>query len=86
MMDSFVLVAYASLGVSRTLLQRLLASLNFTLDSKNLLCWYNQKKWFLWTMAAAQVAETMENSEAWPDTYNEGYIHQFQPKPTRKVH
>ena len=31
-MDSFVLVAYASLAVSRTLLQRLLACLNFTLD------------------------------------------------------
>ena len=32
-MDSFVLVAYASLAASRTLLQRLLACLNFTLDS-----------------------------------------------------
>ena len=40
-MDSFVLVAYASLAASRTLLQRLLACLNFTLD---LLCWYKQKK------------------------------------------
>ena len=29
-MDSFALVAYASLAVSRTLLQRLLACLNFT--------------------------------------------------------
>ena len=43
-MDSFVLVAYASLAASRTLLQRLLACLNFTLD---LLCWYKQKKCFL---------------------------------------
>ena len=34
-MDSFVLVAYASLVVSRTLLQQLLACLNFTLDSKD---------------------------------------------------
>ena len=31
--DSFVLVAYASLAASRTLLQQLLADLNFTLDS-----------------------------------------------------
>ena len=37
-MDSFVLVAYASLAVSRTLLQRLLACLNFTLDAENLFC------------------------------------------------
>ena len=43
-MESFVLVAYASLAVSRTLLQRLLACLNFTLDSEDLFCWYKQKK------------------------------------------
>ena len=43
-MDSFVLVAYASLAASRTLLQRLLACLNFTLDSKDLFCWYKRKK------------------------------------------
>ena len=35
-MDSFVLLAYANLAASRTLLQRLLACLNFTLDSENL--------------------------------------------------
>ena len=38
--DSFVLVAYASLAASRTLLQQLLACLNFTLDSEDLFCWY----------------------------------------------
>ena len=39
-MDSFVLVAYASLAFSRTFLQRLLACQNFTLDSEDLICWY----------------------------------------------
>ena len=34
-MDSFVLLAYASLAASRTFLQQLLACLNFTLDSRN---------------------------------------------------
>ena len=43
-MDSFVLVAYASLAASGTLLQRLLACLNFTLDSEDLFCWYKRKK------------------------------------------
>ena len=43
-MDSFVLLAYASLGASRTLLQRLLACLNFTLDSEDLSVWYYRKK------------------------------------------
>ena len=42
-MESFVLVAYASLTASRTLLQRLLACLNFTLDSEDLFCWCKQK-------------------------------------------
>ena len=37
-MDSFILVAYASLASSRTLLQQLLACLNFTLDSEDLFC------------------------------------------------
>ena len=43
-MDSFVLVAYASLAASRTLLQRLPVCLNFALDSEDLFCWYKQKK------------------------------------------
>ena len=37
-MDSFVLVAYVSLAVSRTLWQLLLACLNFALDSEDLFC------------------------------------------------
>ena len=41
---SFVLLAYASLAASRTLLLRLLACLNFTLDSEDLSFWYKQKK------------------------------------------
>ena len=43
-MDSFVLVAYASLAASRNLLQRLLACLNFALDSEDLFCWYKRIK------------------------------------------
>ena len=56
-MDYFVLLAYASLTASRTLLQRLLASLNFTLKSENLSFRYKRKMGFLRTMAAAQEAE-----------------------------
>ena len=43
-MDSFALLAYASLTESRTLLQRLLACLNFTLNSEVLSFWYKRKK------------------------------------------
>ena len=37
-------------------------------------------------MATAQAAEIMEMSEASPDTYDEGYIHQFQLEPNHKIH
>ena len=37
LMDSFVLLACASLAASRTILQRLLACLNFTYDQKDCL-------------------------------------------------
>ena len=37
-------------------------------------------------MATAQAAENMAMREARSDTYNEEYIHQFQPEPTRKIH
>ena len=43
-MDSFALLAYASLTESRTLLQRLLACLNFTLNSEVLSFRYKRKK------------------------------------------
>ena len=42
--DSFGLVAYASLAASRTLLQQLLACLRFTLVSEDLFCWCKRKK------------------------------------------
>ena len=85
-MDSFVLVAYASLAASRTLLQRLLACLNFTLDSEDLFCWYKRKNDFYELWQQHKQLKTMEMSEAWPDIYNEGFIHQFQPEPTHKIH
>ena len=43
-MESFVLVAYVSLVISRTLLQGLLACLKFTLHSEDLFCLYKQKE------------------------------------------
>ena len=35
-MESFILLAYASLATTRTLLQQLLAYLNFTLEAEDL--------------------------------------------------
>ena len=55
-MDSFVFLAYASLAAPRTLLQWLLAYVNVIIYS-DLFCWYKPKKWFLWTMTAAQATE-----------------------------
>ena len=42
--DSFVLLAYASLAASRTLLQQLLACLNFSLESEDIFLCYKRKK------------------------------------------
>ena len=67
MMDS-VLVTHASFAASRTLLQGLLAFLNFTLDS-DLFCWYK----YLWQQL--KQLKTMEMSEAWPDIYDKVYIY-----------
>ena len=71
-MESFVLLAYASLAASRTLLQQLLAYLHFTLESEDLSFWYKWKKWFLWTMAAAQAAEN--HGDKWGLTLRDIYI------------
>ena len=43
-MDYFVLLAYASLAASRTLLQQLLACLKFTLEAEDLSFHYKRKK------------------------------------------
>ena len=43
-MNSFVLLAYASFAASKTLLQRLRVCLNFALESEHLSFWYKGKK------------------------------------------
>ena len=68
-----------------TLLQWLLACLNFTLDSEDLFCWYKQKNLFLWTMTAAQAAEIQGGEWGLTWYFYEGYIHQFQPEPTHEI-
>ena len=37
-------------------------------------------------MATAQAAENHGVDEAWPDIYNVGYMHQFQPEFTPMEH
>ena len=75
-MDSFVLLAYISLAASRTLLQWLLACLNFTLESEDLSFWYKRKKRFLCELwQQHKQLKTMTLSEAWLDIFYEGYIH-----------
>ena len=85
-MDSFVLLAYASLAASRTLLQQLLACLNFTFDSEDLFYWYNEKCDFYELLQQQKQLKTMELSEVLLDTYDVGYIHQFQTEPTHEIH
>ena len=68
-MDSFVLWGYTCLAASKTLLQELLTCLNFTLDSKDLFCWYKQKmnygsstsSWKPWRSVRLDLILTMSN-------------------------
>ena len=85
-MNSFVLLAYASLAASRTLLQQLLAYLTFALESEDLSFWYTQKSDFYELWHQHKQLKTMEMSDARPAIFNEGYIHQFQPELTHKIY
>ena len=85
-MDSVVLLAYASLAASRRLLQRLLACLNFTLESQDLSFCANKKSDFCELWQQHKQLKTMEISEAQTDYLYEGYIHQFQLESTHKIH
>ena len=76
-MYSCVLLAHVCLAASGTLLQRLLACLNFSLESEDLSFWYKWKKVISMNCGSS--------TSSWRDMY-EGYIHQFQPKPTHKIY
>ena len=85
-MDSVVLLAYASLAASRTFLQWLLV--NFFFKFRRFALSVQKKKWFLWTMAAVQVAEN--HGDEWGLILNlifsvKDYIHQFQLKSTQNL-
>ena len=35
---------------------------------------------------SSQAAENHGDFDAWPDIFHDGYIHQFQPESTHKIH
>ena len=56
------------------------------IDSEDLAVAANKKCDFYELWQQQKQLKTMEMSEAWPNTYNEGYIHQFQPEPIYKIY
>ena len=46
----------------------------------------NKKRDFYELWQQHKLSKTIKMSEVSPDTYDEGYMHQFQPKPTHKIH
>ena len=46
----------------------------------------NEKNDFSGLWQQHKQLKTIDISEASPDTYHEGYIHQLQPEPTFKIH
>ena len=59
-MESFVLLAYASLAASSTLLRQLLACLNFTLESENFSLWYSLFFSYIISIAKTALIRSME--------------------------
>ena len=48
---------------------------------------FNEKSDFYELWQQHKQLKTMEISETWSDTFDEGYyIHQFQPEPTHRIH
>ena len=86
LMDSFVLLVYTNFPASRTLLVRLLACLNFTLDSEDLSFWYKRKKRFLWTLATPQAAESHGDEWGLAWYFWWGIYNQFEPELTHKIY
>ena len=74
--DSFVLVEYASLAASTTLLQLLHAYLNFQRNFLKIKRIYsvgkNKKSDFYELWQKLKQLKTMKKSKAWPDIYEEG--------------
>ena len=46
----------------------------------------NEKRDFYELWQQQKQLKAMEMNEDWPNTYDEGYIHQFQPEPSHKIH
>ena len=72
--------------MKKTLLEQLLACLNFTLESEDLSFWYKQKSDFYELWLQHKQLKTMEISQASPGIFYDGYMHQVQPEPTHKIH
>ena len=64
----FCFSSICKFGSFRKLLQKLPACLNFAFDSEDL---------FFCELWQQHKLKTTEMSEVWPDTYDEGYMHQF---------
>ena len=79
-LDSLVLLAYASLAASRTLWQWLLACVSFSLGSEDLLFWYKPKSDFYELWQQHKQLKTMEMSGTWPDIFYIFYLTRCQEK------
>ena len=70
------------MAASRTLLHKELANRNFSLDVECI--GTNERSDFHELQQQHNQLKTMKTNETWPDIYDDGYIHPFQPRFTRK--
>ena len=83
---NFVENTISNSAASRTLLQQLLACLNFNLESEDLSFWFKRKKVIFMNYGSSK-----SRWKAWrwmrlDLIFSEGYIHQLQPEHTHKIH
>ena len=83
---TFVLLDYASFAASRILLQRLLACLNFTLDSEVYSVGAKEKRDFYELWQQHKQLKPTDVSGSLPDTNDVENAYKFQPEPILKVH
>ena len=85
-MDSFVLVAYANLENFKNPFATIIYMSELYFRFRRFIVGTNEKRDFYELWQHHKMLNTMEMSEVWPNTHDEGYIHQFQPEPTHKIH
>ena len=85
-MDCFVLLAYASLKLKEPFCNDYYPVWTLLQIKKIYSVGTKKKSDFFELWQLHKQLKTMEMSQAWPNTFDKGYIHWLQPERTHKIH